>query len=202
MGDFAGKAQQLIPANVRMISGCEDSQTSADVSNVSEFQLPDPAGRSGGACTSALLKVLYNEHHKNEENLSFVDVLTRMRQVLSSGRYTQIPQLTSSRKMDVHEKFDIVPDIGQGRRRAIMIGINYVGQQGQLSGCHNDVGNMKDYIMNAHGFREEDIVVLMDDGCHTSPTYENIIGAFRKLVSETQAGDCAFLHYSGEPIVL
>jgi hypothetical protein len=92
MGDFAGQAQQLIPANVRMISGCQDSQTSADVSNVSEFQLPDPAGRSGGACTSALLKVLYNEHHKNNENLSFVEVLTRMRQVLSSGNYTQIPQ--------------------------------------------------------------------------------------------------------------
>jgi hypothetical protein len=102
--------------------------------------------------------------------------------------------------MDVHEKFDIVPDDCQGRRRAILIGINYVGQQGQLSGCHNDVGNMKDYIMDAHGFQEEDIVVLMDDGNHTSPTYENIIGAFRKLVSETQGGDCAFLHYSGEPV--
>ena len=141
MGDFAGKAQQLIPANVRMISGCQDSQTSADVSNVSAFQLPDPAGRSGGACTSALLKVLYNEHHKNDENLSFVDVLTKMRQALSSGKYTQIPQLTSSRKMDVHEKFDIVPDNFHGRRRAVMIGINYIGQQGQLSGCHNDVND-------------------------------------------------------------
>lgn len=197
MGDFAGQAQQLIPANVRMISGCHDSQTSADVSNVSEFQLPDPAGRSGGACTSALLKVLYNEHHKNDENLSFVDVLTRMRQVLG-GKYTQIPQLTSSRKMDVHEKFDIVPNDCSGRRRAILIGINYVGQQGQLSGCHNDVGNIKDYIMDAQGFQEKDIVVLMDDGNHTNPTYDNIIGAFRTLVSETEAGDCAFLHYSGE----
>jgi hypothetical protein len=31
--------------DVRMISGCEDHQTSADVSNVAAFQLPDPAGR-------------------------------------------------------------------------------------------------------------------------------------------------------------
>lgn len=30
--------------DIRMISGCEDSQTSADVSNVASFQLPDPAG--------------------------------------------------------------------------------------------------------------------------------------------------------------
>ena len=45
-----------IKATVVMISGCEDAQTSADVSNVSSFSLPDPNGRSGGACTSALLK--------------------------------------------------------------------------------------------------------------------------------------------------
>jgi hypothetical protein len=44
-GDFEGNAAELIPADVRMISGCQDAQTSADVSNVSEFQLPDPAGR-------------------------------------------------------------------------------------------------------------------------------------------------------------
>ena len=30
--------------DIRMISGCQDRQTSADVSNVSSFQLPDPAG--------------------------------------------------------------------------------------------------------------------------------------------------------------
>ena len=45
-----------VRAMVFMISGCEDSQTSADVSNVSAFSLPDPNGRAGGACTSALLK--------------------------------------------------------------------------------------------------------------------------------------------------
>ena len=33
--------------DIRMISGCEDAQTSADVSNVGKFQLPDPAGRAG-----------------------------------------------------------------------------------------------------------------------------------------------------------
>lgn len=32
--------------DIRMISGCDDHQTSADVSNVASFQLPDPAGMS------------------------------------------------------------------------------------------------------------------------------------------------------------
>ena len=46
---FFQQAKSLIPAEVRMLSGCEDYQTSADVSNVnSKFSLPDPSGRSGG----------------------------------------------------------------------------------------------------------------------------------------------------------
>uniref|UniRef100_A0A7S3P5R9 Peptidase C14 caspase domain-containing protein n=1 Tax=Amphora coffeiformis TaxID=265554 RepID=A0A7S3P5R9_9STRA len=197
-GDFEGKAHELIPADVRMISGCQDAQTSADVGNVATFSLPDPAGRAGGACTSALLKVLYQQN--GTESFSFVDVLMRMRTVLRSGSYPQIPQLSCSRKMDVQEKFTLVPESSStpyGSKRALLIGINYVGQQGELRGCHNDVGNIKRYIMDVHGFQEEDIVVLMDDGNHELPTYDNIIAAFRRLVNDTESGDCAFFHYSG-----
>jgi len=202
MGDFEGKARQLIPAQVRMISGCADHQTSADVSNVTQFELPDPAGCAGGACTSALLQVLYADHQDTGKDLSFVEVLLKMRETLRGGRFSQIPQLSSSRKLDVQEKFEIVPSGSTGARRALLIGINYVGQQGQLSGCHNDVGNIKEYLMDVHGFQESDITVLMDDGNHENPTYENIVAAFNTLVSQTQAGDSTFLHYSGKFIAL
>ena len=35
---------------------------------------------------------------------------------------------------------------GGGKTKSLLIGINYVGQQGQLAGCHNDVDMMKKYI--------------------------------------------------------
>jgi hypothetical protein len=38
-----------------MISGCRDEQTSADVSNVANFQLPDPAGSCEEWCYSTLI---------------------------------------------------------------------------------------------------------------------------------------------------
>ena len=41
--------------------------------------------------------------------------------------------------MDIHEKFHIVPEDSEGTKRAVMIGINYEGQAGELSGCQNDV---------------------------------------------------------------
>lgn len=80
-----------------------------------------------------------------------------------------------------------------------MIGINYVGHdQGQLSGCHNDVMNMVSYIKNVHGFEDENITILMDDGEHTMPTMDNIIAAYRKLVAETEPNDALLCHYSGK----
>lgn len=69
---------------------------------------------------------------------------------------------------------------------------------GELSGCWNDVLNMKKYIMDVHGFEEENIVILMDDGEHTEPTAANIIDAYKTVVSQAEDGDAIFLHYSGE----
>ena len=214
--------------DIRMISGCEDVQTSADVSNVNSFQLPDPAGRAGGACTSTLLNILYADETVPEDDLSFTQVLEKMRINLQKKGFEQIPQLTSSNPIDVDTDFDLVPATATGARRAVMIGINYVGHDpGELRGCHNDVLNMvgqrtwkmewggflprkasfsyslflsfpqKKYIQNVHGFAEEDIQVLMDDGEHTSPTKANIIAAYKKIIAETKAGDAVFLHYSG-----
>lgn len=197
MSDFAKKAEDAIPAEVRMISGCHDAQTSADVTNVGAFQLPDPAGKSGGACTSALLQVLYKDHHDTSQDGSWVDVLRQMRSVLGTMGYDQIPQLTSSRMIDVNETMHIVPPGCTGTKRAVLIGINYVGQQGELSGCHNDVHNIKEFIMDVHGFVESNITVLMDDGNHSEPTKDNILKAYSSLVSNSVAGDVVFCHYSG-----
>ena len=136
------KPESMRYKDIRMISGCEDAQTSADVSNVGSFQLPDPAGRAGGACTSTLLRILYKDEHVPEDTMSFTEVLEKMRQDLGRGGYSQVPQLTSLNKIDIQTDFDLVPPEATGVRRAVMIGINYVGQNGELRGCHNDVLNM------------------------------------------------------------
>lgn len=180
-----------------MISGSHDSQTSADVSNVSQFQLPDPAGRAGGACTSAILQVLYKDKHQQAESLTWVELLRRMRSVLLNMGFDQVPQLTSSRLIDVHKPMYIVPPGSNGTRRAILIGINYKGQQGQLSGCHNDASNIGEFLERVHGFSRSNMLILMDDGKNHSPTKDNIIGAFKRIAEYSKAGDVVFLHYSG-----
>jgi Caspase domain len=122
--NYEAQIQQAIPAEFHMISGSHDSQTSADVSNVGKFQLPNPAGRAGGACTSALLQVLYRDGHA-ASNMSWVELLRQMRTEPLKMGFDQVPQLTSSRLIDVNKTMYIVPPGSTGRRRAVLIGINY-----------------------------------------------------------------------------
>ena len=51
--------------------------------------------------------------------------------------------------------------------------------------------------MDVHGFEEDNIVVLLDDGQHSDPTMENMLQAYRDVVSKAEKGDSIFLHYSG-----
>jgi len=132
--------------------------------------------------------------------MSWVTLLRSMRQNLLNKGFDQVPQLTSSRLIDVNKPLKLVNDdanASYGTRRAVMIGINYTGQQGQLSGCHNDVKNMIEYLKSYQGFEDRNMTVLMDDGYHHDPTYYNIMDAYRTVVRESRPGDTVFLHYSG-----
>ena len=99
--------------------------------------------------------------------------------------------------VDVNTPMNIVPPVSTGVRRAVLIGINYRGQQGELRGCHNDVKNIKEYLIKCQGFKESDMLILMDDGQHHAPTKQNIEQAFVRITQYSRAGDVVFIHYSG-----
>ncbi|KAJ9615484.1 hypothetical protein H2200_001559 [Cladophialophora chaetospira] len=87
------------------------------------------------------------------------------------------------------------------RRKSLLIGINYVGSQHTLRGCHQDVTNMTDFL-NFKGYSSDrQSQVIMRDDRNTDPrgpffpTGRNILAAMQWLVSEPNT--CNFLHYSG-----
>ncbi|KAM0237799.1 hypothetical protein ACHAP5_008923 [Fusarium lateritium] len=86
-----------------------------------------------------------------------------------------------------------------GRRKALLIGINYFNQNGELRGCVNDVHNVSAFLVERYGYKREDMVILTDDQSNPVmiPTRENIIRAMGWLVSNAQPNDALFLHYSG-----
>lgn len=127
-----------------MISGCEDAQTAMDVENAAS-QLPNPEGRAGGACTSNLLELLYDhdKHHTavTTAPFTFQQLLRSLRSKIEHQGLPQIPQLASSRPVamnattfNIFEQNTTQDTTNGGTKRALLIGIKYEGQNGQLKG--------------------------------------------------------------------
>ena len=87
-----------------------------------------------------------------------------------------------------------------GTRKALLIGINYIGQKAQLRGCINDVHNVSAFLSQHYNYKREDMVILTDDARNpiSQPTKANIFRAFEWLIKDAQPHDSLFLHYSGE----
>ncbi len=87
-----------------------------------------------------------------------------------------------------------------GRRKALLIGINYFGTESQLRGCINDVTNVSNFLVERYNYRWEDMVILTDDQQDPikQPTKMNIVRAMSWLVADAQPNDALFMHYSGK----
>lgn len=80
-----------VAADVMMISGCKDKQTSADAYDLNQ------QGKWSGAMTWSLTKTLQDTNY----NLNFKQLLQGMRNSLKKEGFRQIPQFTSSSKIDM-----------------------------------------------------------------------------------------------------
>jgi hypothetical protein len=92
------------------------------------------------------------------------------------------------------------PVRASGRRRALLIGINYPGTTAALRGCVNDARNIQRLLLR-HGYPNDSshMVMLTDDTRDKNymPTGDNIFKALQWLVQGLSAGDVLFFHYSG-----
>ncbi|RNF26339.1 metacaspase [Trypanosoma conorhini] len=87
--------------DVLMISGCADEQTSADVANAAAFGTG--ATGAGGAATQCLTYTILKT-----SNLSYQDMLIATRDMLKKKRFTQVPQLSASKPIDLQREFSLM----------------------------------------------------------------------------------------------
>jgi len=190
---FSDQSLHLVPAEFIIISST-DAQEIGDASIITPVSgLPDLSGRSAGAMTSVLMDLLDSSNVPRSIQQALVDLHGKFKE----KGLSPVPQIGSSRPLDVRTE-PFVLSKGNGVKRAVLVGINYIGQKGKLSECHNDVKNMKKYIETVHKFEANNIEVLMDDGNHTEPSRENIMKALKKLVQMSKEGDSVFFHFSGK----
>ncbi|GAA97980.1 uncharacterized protein L969DRAFT_84532 [Mixia osmundae IAM 14324] len=87
-----------------------------------------------------------------------------------------------------------------GKRKGLLIGINYTGSSNALRGCHNDARNLHQFLVSRYNFNPDDMVLMLDDPSmpyQAQPTRQNIIRAMQWLVKDAQPNDSLFFHYSG-----
>lgn len=100
-----------------------------------KLQLPNPANHASGGsgvCTGPFLQLLYSNCH-TPTSMSWAECLFKLRTELQLNGYENIPRLTSSRWIDVwNQPMQVCPPESGGRKRAILIGIHYTGQEGEL----------------------------------------------------------------------
>jgi len=84
-------------------------------------------------------------------------------------------------------------------KKALLIGINYIGSQHSLQGCINDVKHERNVLTTHFGFPDENIMVLSDDQHDRSkhPTKANMLAGIRWLMDGASRGDVLYFHYSG-----
>jgi len=81
-------------------------------------------------------------------------------------------------------------------KRALLVGINYVGTSSQLFGCINDINNVAEYLQTSRGYAAQSII-FMSDTTPQKPTRANILNGFKKLLQGVRAGDELWFHFSG-----
>lgn len=84
------------------------------------------------------------------------------------------------------------PTIAPGVNRALLVGINAY-TSAPLSGCVNDVDDMKQILISKYGFVESDIVVLKDRDATTQDIRNKIPWLY-------EATGKAYFHYSGHGV--
>ena len=86
-------------------------------------------------------------------------------------------------------------------KKALLIGINYTDIPGgvPLKGCINDAITMRNMLIDAYDYDDENILMLRDDDSNKflRPTHNNIYDSIIQLVLESGNLDEIWLHYSG-----
>lgn len=84
-------------------------------------------------------------------------------------------------------------------RKALLIGINYIGTKSELKGCINDMINIKNFIKSEYSFDDSQITTMheLSEDSTKIPTFNNFKNAVEWLIKDSKQGDSLFLSYSG-----
>jgi len=131
---------------------------------------------------------------KNSRRLSLKQKQQQINNLINqfNSNYNTLLNILNN-NISIIKNFTPNPIIINRNKKALLIGINYLGTQNQLNGCINDINCIRERISN-NGFND---ITVLSDNTSLKPTKRNILNAFSNLLSNSQKGDLLFFAYSG-----
>lgn len=142
---------------------------------------------------------LNDELAKNIQKVQLSNLNTKVKQTQINNLKKQYDNIVNALKVNLNRNilsinnFFPKPVSINKNKKALLIGINYTGTKDELSGCINDVNNIKNRLITK-GFNN---IETMTDLTSKKPTRENILNGLTNLLVNSQAGDLLFFSYSG-----
>ncbi|XP_024401505.1 metacaspase-1 isoform X1 [Physcomitrium patens] len=110
------------------------------------------------------------------------------------------PQISDPYRNSSHApQYTPTPPNVHGRKKAVLVGINYFNSRHMLKGCINDSNCMRHMLTTKFGFPAASILTLTEEqpSAVMKPTRYNMHMAMVWLIQGCQAGDSLVFHYSG-----
>jgi len=79
-------------------------------------------------------------------------------------------------------------------KKALLIGINYIGTTSSLNGCINDINSIGDLLTRKYAFNS---ITKITDETAQKPTRDVILTSFAQFLASGVEGDVLFFSYSG-----
>ena len=203
----------LVSSNLRLNNSEDSIETQTDqLSEICEpsiplyYQIAEAVdSQSRNTNSSRPIKQNTSSHELNKQPISTNTTLHELNKQLSllEVKIAELEQI-KKRKKDL-KKLEKKKRKNKKKviKRAILIGINYIGSINELTECVDGMQNLADLLTVNNYFNTDEIVLMNDNQRETSfyPTKQNIINQFESLIQLAQENSpCyieAFIAYSG-----
>jgi hypothetical protein len=134
------------------------------------------------------VKTLNDTYNKQLSSISSLNAVTKKQMNLQiQMNYSQQYLALNNRKKQ------LLKQINKLITSALIVGINYIDTESELSGCINDAYNMRDFVAE----RGCDNLILLTEKDRYIPTKANILAGLASLLKNAYAGDVVLFYYSG-----
>lgn len=79
-------------------------------------------------------------------------------------------------------------------KKALLVGINYIGSQHALAGCINDINKIQSVLSQFYGYTK---ITTLTDNTTLKPTKKNILAQLQLIINTSTSFDQLVFYYSG-----